>query len=148
VMTDQPEFGGEGSLVRREPLIWVAGPEGRIEAADVLPLAVLPAGSVYRRVTLDALGAARRRWFIASVSDSIAGLQAAVCAGLAVAVFPQCAVGPGFRLLGAAEGLPDLPPLDLVLARRPAEISAAAKRLADHIAAELAGVEPSWITAR
>lgn len=143
VMTNQPEFGGEGRVVRREQLIWVTAPEGCVEAAEVLPLAVLPAGSVYRRVTLEALGAARRRWTISSVSDSIAGLQAAVCAGLAVAVFPLCAVGPGLRLPGTAGGLPDLPSLDLVLVKRSTGISAAAERLADHIAAELAGVAPT-----
>ena len=140
VLTNQPEFGGEGVVVRRERLVWVAAPEVRVEATEVLPLAVLPAGSVYRRVTLEALSAVRRQWRIASVSGSIAGLQAAVCAGLAVAVFPLCAVGQNLRLPGAAGGLPDLPSLELVLAKRSSGMSAAAERLADHIAAELAGV--------
>jgi DNA-binding transcriptional LysR family regulator len=98
---------------------------------------VLPQGSVYRHHALEALGAAGQQWSIRSVCDSIAGLQAAVFAGLAVSVFPRCAIGPNIRRLGEQDGLPPLPPIELVMHRKSQGISDAAEQLAQHIAREL-----------
>ncbi|MFG1463299.1 LysR substrate-binding domain-containing protein [Xanthobacter sp. DSM 24535] len=131
-----------GAVVRREPLTWVAGPHDLPEAEEVVPLAVLPPGSVYRQRALEALGRAGRRWTITSFSESLAGLQAAVFAGLAVSVFPRCAVQPGMRCPGPAEGLPDLPAIELVLHRRPMALSAAAEHLGDFVERELAQISP------
>ena len=141
IVTRQPEFGG-GEVVRREPLVWVSGPVERPEAEDIVPLAVLPPGSIYRQRGLQALGEAQRKWRITSVCDSIAGLQAAVFAGLAVSILPRCAVTPGMRRLGPQEGLPALPALDLVLHRRPSGVTEAAERLAEYVAAKLRDVVP------
>jgi DNA-binding transcriptional LysR family regulator len=136
LMTNQPEFR-RGELVRREPLVWVAGLRSQPELRKPLPLAVLPQGSVYRHHALEALGAAGVKWSIRSVSDSIAGLQAAVLAGLAVSVFPQCAMVPGLRCLDEDDGLPKLPPIELVLHRKNHDLSDAAEQLAQYIAREL-----------
>lgn len=136
LMTNQPEFR-RGELVRCEPLVWVAGLRSQPELRKPLPLAVLPQGSVYRHHALEALGAAGLQWSIRSVSDSIAGLQAAVLAGLAVSVFPQCAVVTGIRCLDNGSGLPKLPPIELVLRRKSRDLSDAAEQLARYIAHEL-----------
>jgi len=107
------------------------------ELRKPLPLAVLPQGSVYRHHALETLGAAGLQWSIRSVSDGIAGLQAAVFAGLAVSVFPQCAVVPGLRCLDEDDGLPKLPPIELVLHRKNHDLSDAAEQLARYIAHKL-----------
>lgn len=139
LMTRQPEFGG-GAIVREEPLVWVAARDYAVSPLGALPLALLPAGSVYRQHALEALGHIGRPWSIAAVSDSIAGLQAAVYAGLAVSAFPLCAVTPHVRRLGRAEGFPDLPNLEIVLQRKPSGIAAAAEHLAEYMVSELANV--------
>lgn len=136
LMTNQPEFR-YGQLVRREPLVWVAGLAGKPELRRPLPLAVLPQGSVYRQHALEALGAAGLQWSIRSVCDSIAGLQAAVLAGLAVSVFPRCAIVPRIRCLDGRNGLPKLPSIELVLHRKARGVSDAAEQLAQYIAREL-----------
>lgn len=136
LMTRQPEFGG-GTVVREEPLVWVAGREQPVPAEGPLPLALLPAGSLYRQRALDALGHVGRPWTVAAVSDSIAGLQAAVYAGLAVSIFPLCALSPSVRRLGMADGLPDLPDLEIVLQRKPGETAPAAEHLAQYVVSEL-----------
>jgi DNA-binding transcriptional LysR family regulator len=123
--------------VRLEPLVWVAAIGSRPETRKPLPLAVLPQGSVYRHHALEALGAAGLQWSIRSVCDSIAGLRAAVFAGLAVSVFPSCAIGSNIRQLGAQDGLPPLPPVELVMHRKSQGISDAAEQLAQFIAREL-----------
>jgi DNA-binding transcriptional LysR family regulator len=136
LVTRQPE-GMEGQLVRREPLVWVTGFGSQPEAEEIVPLALLPEGSVYRERALEALDSAQRRWRIVSVCDSIAGMLAAVLAGLAVAVFPRCALQPTVRRLGQRDGFPPLPQLDLLLLRRQPQISSAAKQFSDYIAREL-----------
>lgn len=136
LMTNQPEFR-HGQLVRREPLVWVASHGGAPELHRPLPLAVLPQGSVYRQHALEALGAAGLQWSIRSVCDSIAGLQAAVLASLAVSVFPRCAVVPRIRCLNEKDGLPKLPSIELVLHRKSHGVSEAAEQLAQYIAREL-----------
>ncbi|GIL38422.1 LysR substrate-binding domain-containing protein [Roseiterribacter gracilis] len=141
VMTNQPEFE-RGEVIREEPLIWVAGRNAEPETQNPLPLALLPEGSVYRQYALDALSAAGRSWSIRSVCDSIAGLNAAVASGLAVSIFPNCAVDRSVRRLGRREELPPLPPVQLVMHRRPGGVSDAAEHLAQFIARELASVSP------
>ncbi|PZQ16104.1 MAG: LysR family transcriptional regulator [Ancylobacter novellus] len=141
ILTEQPDLHG-GEIVRREELVWVAARGARPELADPLPLAVLPAGSVYRQRALEALAGAGRRWAIRTVSDTIAGLQAAVLARLAVSVFPHCAVPPGMRRLGEEDGMPDLPAIDLMLMRRPAGVSDAAEHLAQFISRALPSAAP------
>lgn len=141
LMTRQPEFPG-GTTLRHEPLVWVASRSRRPETEPVLPLALLPPGSVYRKRALDALSSAGREWRISSVCDSIAGLQAAVLAGLAVAVFPSCATSNEMRRLGPTEGLPDLPDVELTLHRRPDSNQDAADHLAEYIASKLPHAVP------
>ncbi len=136
LMTNQPGFR-RGQLVRREPLVWVAGVGSSPELRKPLPLAVLPQGSVYRHLALEALGAAGQQWCIRSVCDSIAGLQAAVFAGLAVSVFPRCAIVSNVRCLDESEGMPKLPTVELVMHRKSQGISNAAEQLAQYIAREL-----------
>lgn len=141
LMTNQPEFRS-GEIVRREPLVWVASTGSEPELRKPLPLAVLPQGSVYRHHALEALGTAGLQWSVRSVCDSIAGLQAAVLAGLAVSVFPRCAVVPGVRCLDERDGLPRLVPIELVLFRKKQGVSDAAEQLAQYIAGELGEPAP------
>lgn len=136
LVTNQPEFR-RGELIRREPLVWVAGLRSQPELRKPLPLALMPQGSIYRQHALEALGSSGLQWEVRSVCDSIAGLQAAVFAGLAVSVFPQCAVVPEIRCLGDADGLPQLPPIELMLHRKNHDLSDAAEQLAQYIAREL-----------
>lgn len=140
LMTNQPEFRG-GDTVRLEKLVWVTGPMTELETEEPLPLALMPPGSVLRQRALESLDRLGRKWLIMSVCDSVAGLRAAVLAGLAISVFPECAVTSDLRVLGKAEGFPNLPSIEIVLQRSAKPISAVAEHLAQYIAAEFAQVE-------
>jgi len=140
ILTNQPDLVG-GQIVRYEPLEWIAAHNCHPELLNSLPLAVLPPGSVYRRRALEALETVQRCWKIVSISDSIAGLQAAVYAGLAVSVLPRCAASPAMRRLGSKDGMPPLPAIELVLMRRPHSGNEAAAQLARYIATKLDTVE-------
>jgi DNA-binding transcriptional LysR family regulator len=136
LVTRLPKIEG-GRLVGQQPLVWVTGSRAHPETFDPLPLALLPLGSIARQVALDALEQAARPWRIISVSDSLAGLQAAIFAGLAVTVLPQCAVSSDMRVLTARSGVPMLPAAELVIHHRAGAISTAAASLAEYVAQRL-----------
>ena len=74
-----------GHLVWREPLIWIASPEFRLDTTRPVPLIVLTQPAVTRQEALDALERHGRRWRFACSSDSQSGVHAAALAGLGVA---------------------------------------------------------------
>jgi DNA-binding transcriptional LysR family regulator len=142
LMTNQPGFR-RGELIRHEPVVWAASLNGTQELRRPLPLALLPQGSVYRQIAIDALNTAELPWTLRSICDSFAGLQAAVLSGIAVSAFPRCTITPNIRVLNKGDGLPELPSIEMVLHRKEQGISEAAEQLARYIARELGNVAPS-----
>lgn len=135
LVTGRPSDTG-GQFVRREPLVWVAAPNAHPEDEQEVPLAMLPPGALYRDLALEALSGTRR-WRIVCVSESIAGLQAAVFAGLAVSVVARSAVVPGMRMLSPAENMPLLPKVNLMLHRGTGSNLPAVSRLADYVVEQI-----------
>lgn len=131
---------GERSAVilRREPLVWVAADRHGIAARDPLPLALFHPGCAFRRAALEALARAGRRYRIAYTSVSLAGVVAAVRSGFAVGVMLRASLPPGLEVLGAAEGLPELPSMAIALLRAEGRANPVAEALARHLAATLA----------
>jgi len=124
--------GGVG--VWREVLVWTASPRLVFGEGEALPLVLSPVPDVYRKRAIAALDAAKRPWRIVYTSPSLAGLQAAVRAGLGVTVLPKEMVPAGFVMLGEAEhSLPALPDAEIVLYRAPGSLSRPAELLAEHI---------------
>ena len=65
--------------------------------------------SLFRKIALDALARAGLSWRLAYVSPTLPGIRAAVRAGLGVTCRSVEMIGPEFRVLGEADGLPRLP---------------------------------------
>jgi len=105
-----------GRLLRREPLVWVGPPVVRAEALDPLPLALYQPGSLDRELVLQALEVRAQGYRIAYSSPSIAGVLAALRAGLAVAAMTRCSVPQDLRLLPDGGRLPTLPALEVAIA--------------------------------
>ncbi|TBW37239.1 LysR family transcriptional regulator [Siculibacillus lacustris] len=128
---------GTAEVIRREPLLWVASQRHCAADLDPLPVALGRPTCDWRRAALEALEAVGRRHRLLYVSWNSSAVGAAVLAGLAVSVLPESALRPGMRVLGEAEGLPRLPPVEIGLLRsrgRPTEVVAA---LAGHIVSSL-----------
>ncbi|MDI4234599.1 LysR substrate-binding domain-containing protein [Bradyrhizobium sp. 31Argb] len=104
----------EGYVLWREPLVWV-GARGQSFVVDPLPLVMFPHGCVYRPEVLRRMRSCPRPWEIVYTSTSLAGVQAAVSAGIGIAALAQSTVLLDFVALGAAEGLPDLPETEIAL---------------------------------
>lgn len=105
----------DGTVVRREPLVWAAARDFFPEEENPLPLAVFGKGCVYRDAALKALDGARRPWRIAFMSPSNAGVHAAISAGLAVGAVARSTVTRNLRVLGREQGFPELPHFELLL---------------------------------
>ncbi len=92
-----------GTPLRREPMRWIGGgpaPDGEVS------LVLMEAPCPFRDAALAALDGAGRRWRVVYTSPSLAGVRAAVRAGLGVTCRTAGLIGDGLR---PAEGLPPLP---------------------------------------
>jgi DNA-binding transcriptional LysR family regulator len=123
----------EGISLCRERRVWAAG-RGMSLAPDApAPLAVYPPNCRWRQVALEHLDRAGRSWTVVLQSTGTAGIIAAVDAGLAITIFPECGlVSSALRSLGAAESLPTLPDFEFVL-RSNGKESLAVDQLAESI---------------
>ena len=111
------EIAEGGTLVHREPVVWITSSAHRIHERTPVPLAVYPEGCVFRKWAMAALTRTKRPFRIAYVNPSIAGIQAAVRAGLAVAPIWAGLVTEPLRSLRAREGFPRLPTAGVYLHR-------------------------------
>jgi len=93
------------------PLEWAVAERGAPVDMRPLPLALYHPGCLYRRNTLAALDGAGIPYRVAYSSPSLAGVLAAVAAGLAVAPVSSGARFPGCRMAGPKEKLPPISPV-------------------------------------
>lgn len=107
----------DGEGIWREPLVWVDSKDRQSRFKDPLPLVLFPHGCVFRPHVLCQLEGFGRAWKIAYTSTSLAGVQAAVCAGMGIAVIAQSTVLPELVILGEKEGFPQLPNTEVALYR-------------------------------
>ena len=84
---------------------------------EPLPLVTYAEGCVYRQWALEALRQAGKTYWVAFVSPSIAGILAAVKAGLAVAPIGRGSLDGSLRVLGPEQGFPLLPVSEVSLHR-------------------------------
>jgi DNA-binding transcriptional LysR family regulator len=112
----------------RLPMQWIgsAATASALEADEPIPLAVLEAPCLMRSTATAALDKAGRPWRIAFTSPSLAGIWAAVDAGLGITV--RTRAGLPQRLTALPE-LPRLPAIGLGLHRSDAEPSGPVQRL-------------------
>lgn len=133
----EPAGPDVGVRVWREPLVWAAADREVLERGPVLGLLLAPPPDVYRRRALTALEAVGRPYRVAYTSPSLAGLHAALRAGLGVTVLPRDMVPPGIEVLSEAEGLPALPDTEIALIKARTALPRAAQRLSEAILAAL-----------
>ena len=128
--------GKPGELLIHDPSRWVTSARHFAHEIDPLPLAMFDSDCWWRDWATASLDAHGRRHRIAYTSASVAGIQAAVASGLAVAILSQSTLPPGMRELGADEGFDPVPGLDVILRRNPASTSGASEAMARAIRSE------------
>lgn len=130
--------GLTGEFVRFEPMVWAASSDAPERWRErPLPIAVFLPGSVARENAIRSLERAKIPYRTSYESPSLMGLLSMVEAGLAIAPLAQCAVPERFSLLGQAQGLPEIDPLEMILARSSKSRRPPCDFLAEKIMAEL-----------
>lgn len=129
--------------VGRVPLRWI-GARDVPSATEPLPLAMLEAPCLMRDAAIAALTRARIAWRVAFTSPSLAGVWAAVGAGLGVTVRTAVGVPSSLRL---RDDLPALPGIGLDLHRADAAPAPVVERLDALITAHLRDVLAGRVTA-
>lgn len=106
-----------GTLLFREPLVWVGAAQHESWRRLPLPVALYEPGSLARKNALAALAARRIAYRVVYNSASLAGQLAAVESGLAVAVLTQCSVPSGLQILQPRHGLPPIAAVEVGIVR-------------------------------
>ncbi|MGE3877334.1 MAG: LysR substrate-binding domain-containing protein [Parvibaculaceae bacterium] len=84
-----------------------------------VPLVLANEPSIFRKIALDALERTGRKWTERYTSPNLAGIQAAVRAGLGVTVRSMEMVGSDMKVLGEHENLPPLGSINFYLYMKP-----------------------------
>ncbi len=143
--------GGEAVPFARRiaevPLCWLGaadlGADWRPDAAAPVALAALDAPCLFRTIACDRLDRQGRSWRMSFVSPGLAGLGAAVSAGLGISVRTPVGLPKGTRILDpVAHDLPELPSLGLMLHRGRKILNPTAEHLASVLCETLADILP------
>ena len=98
-----------------------------------VPLIGFPVGCIYRAGAIHALESAGRAWHMAYSSSNLAGIQAAVAAGMGLSILSEMAIQADHRVLTAKDGFSPIDKTEVALVASP-DASPATLRLADRLA--------------
>lgn len=129
------EAGAKDAIaVWPERVHWVTSKNHPIDV-DVpsVPLIGFPLGCIYRAGAIHALESAGRAWHTAYTSSSLAGIQAAVAAGMGLSILSEMAIQSDHRVLTAKDGFAPINKTEVALMASP-DASPATLRLADRLA--------------
>lgn len=104
-----------GQTIWSEPLRWVSAPGFKIDPDEPLPFCAMPPPCSFRASALAALQTQGRPWRVVYTSESILGVQAAVSAGMGVAMLSQSAMQPELVVLDERHNLPPLGNIDIAI---------------------------------
>ena len=129
---DAGERGGIAAWPER--VHWVTSKTHPVDAnAGSVPLIGFPPGCLYRARAIHAIESAGRAWHMAYTSSGLAGIQAAVAAGLGLSILSEIAIQADHRVLTAKDGFAPIDKTEVALVASP-NASPATLRLADHLA--------------
>lgn len=129
------EAGAKGAIaVWPERVHWVTSKSHPIDVnAPSLPLIGFPTGCLYRAGAIHALESAGRAWHMSYSSSSLAGIQAAVAAGMGLSLLSEMSIQSDHRVLTAKDGFAPINRTEVALMASPGA-SPATLRLADRLA--------------
>jgi DNA-binding transcriptional LysR family regulator len=127
---------GDGGAIAAWPeqVYWVTSRSHPVDIKSAsLPLIGFPPGCLYRARAIHALESTGRAWHMSYTSSSLAGIQAAIAAGMGLGILSDMAIQADHRVLTAREGFAPIERTELALVAAP-DASPATLRLADRLA--------------
>jgi DNA-binding transcriptional LysR family regulator len=109
------QFNERGRVVWREPMVWFAALDFRLELDKPLPLVLLRPPCTYRDVMFTTLDTVRQEWLTACTVSSLMGVQAAVAGGLGITALGRSFIQDGMQILQPPPHWPALPMTEIVV---------------------------------
>jgi DNA-binding transcriptional LysR family regulator len=126
-------FGHQGRAdaepIAKLPMAWIGGSASDWKKGEPVPLVMFEAPCAFRQTGISALDAADMPWRVTFTSPSLAGLWAAVDAGLGITLRTAASKPAHLEVFGARSGLPRLPMTELSLHTAGRPLSPASQRL-------------------
>ncbi|MBX3584741.1 MAG: LysR family transcriptional regulator [Rhizobiaceae bacterium] len=139
------EASASSEVVRREPLLWVSSANHATHEEKILPMAFGRPTCVWRRAACDVLERMDRDYRVLFSSFSATVITAAVLSGLAISVLPECALRPGMRVLGEADGFGLLPDCRIGIMRGHSARADIMEAIARHISESLDNISVPFV---
>jgi DNA-binding transcriptional LysR family regulator len=111
-----PELKSE--TLRQERTCWMMSRHKDLLSRDPVPVALFDRDCWWRDAALEALRGAGRPFRITYSSQSVAGVAAAIEAGIAIGLMGENSMTSDMQQLGAESGFADMPVSNLMLGRR------------------------------
>lgn len=118
-------------VVRTSPVVWIAGARFHHQQNLPLPLVLIDPPCIFRRMALDQLERNDRPWRSAFQTSTLAGVRAALRAGLGITPRTIEMLTPDLKVVGEEFGLPAMPSVNYYLYLRVSDASDGAKKLGD-----------------
>jgi DNA-binding transcriptional LysR family regulator len=127
------EVPQRGVTIHHEPVVWITSNKHLAHEQEPLPIAVYDKQCIYHQWAIKSLDGQNRNYRIALTSPSTSAILAAVKGGLAIAPVGWNTIPKDIRILGPADGFPELPSAVVTLIKAPNPPSKAVEFLAEHI---------------
>lgn len=114
-LAGQPVVSNAEQVIQVEPLYWVSSGALHFDDLRDIPLVTFLDGCVIRNSAITALNGVGRSHYFAYVSGSFDNIKKAVISGLGVGILPKSALSEELCVLSEANGVPNLPSIQLVL---------------------------------
>jgi DNA-binding transcriptional LysR family regulator len=109
------QFNERGRVVWREPMVWFAALDFRVDLDRPLPLVLLRPPCTYREAMFTTLDTVRQEWLTACTVSSLMGVQAAVAGGLGITALGRSFIQDGMQILQPPPHWPPLPMTEIVV---------------------------------
>lgn len=109
------EFKERGRIIWREPMVWFAASDFRLDLERPVPLVLLQPPCTYRELMFTTLDAARQAWVTACTVSSLMGVQAAVAGGLGITLLGRSFVQQGMQIIDVPKHWPPPPMTEIIV---------------------------------
>ena len=116
-------------VLRTSPVVWIAGARFHAQPSVPLPLVLVDSGCPFRGMAVEALAQGERPWRAAFQTSTLAGVRAALRAGLGITPRTIEMLTPDLKVVDQELGLPRLPPISYRLYSRVNDCSDSARKI-------------------
>ncbi|MBC5762920.1 LysR family transcriptional regulator [Ramlibacter albus] len=116
-------------VLRTSPVVWIGGARFHAQPSVPLPLVLVDSGCPFRGMAIEALAQGERPWRTAFQTSTLAGVRAALRAGLGLTPRTIEMLTPELKVVDQELALPRLPPISYRLYSRVNDCSDSARKI-------------------